>query len=1473
MKKSTKVKALLGNGLLPIAAGFMLMPSFFFAQTEKQLQAIKKETDFQALKVFQANKKKNTLTTKQLQLKAKEKGLLFSGESKGQYFQLKGFDRKTGKPIYYITTNAGAALGTATNKLNSSAGIFNLDGEGMKVHEWDGGAVNVAHREFGGRVVQKDKPSSNSSHATHVAGTMVASGVDAKAKGMAPKALLDTYDWTDDETEMVSAAMDGAILSNHSYGYLSGFVWGDYSGMTGWHWIGSDEDTEYKLYGKYTQSDREWDVIAQNAPFYLPVKAAGNPRGDGPEPGETHYVQVYNESTQKWEWKSSTKNRQKNGGEFGFDSVNQGGLGKNILVVGAAEKINGGYQKSSDVKMASFSAFGPVDDGRIKPDISGIGVGIYSTNTGGVAAYTTMGGTSMASPNVTGSLLLLQEHYKNLNNGAFMKAATLKALAIATANEAGDAPGPDYKSGWGLLNAYKAATAISTNGKYALISEKTLRNSTQDKISVTASGSEPLVVTIAWTDPAPKDLPSEDTLNERLATLVNDLDVRVRKNGEEFLPWKLNPEHPANAAEKGDNTVDNVEQIVIESPEAGAVYEIVVGHKGNLRKNKLITDANGDLQIDLENTTTQDYSLVVTGVNAGVKQDLTVKKINVKAELAEYGSQTPVEFEIENKGVESTSGGVLNYELINVDTGISVTSGSENLTDIPAGGVLKIEKTLDLSRSFVNYKIVAQVLLSGDEVAVNDKEEALVYGIVADLRPDETTHTFGFEDDFTKNGWQSEDVDADGSTWRKYESSGLAYKGTNFAINLAGGVKGTNDWLFSNPIKLKGGALYRVVLHTRKFQELEEGVQLFWGTEPKVTAMTNPIGQRIEVADFNQYTQNHFEFTVPSDQTVYIGFNHLAAADIETYAVALDEVVVQHAEMKPVVDFAASKVNPNTYETVSFQDKTLVASTQPVLSRQWIIEPATFEFKENTSAASENPKVRFTAEGTYKVILKVTNAKGEAEAVKEAYITAKNVAARAGFNAAVTSIFEGEQIAFRNTSTGNPLPTEFKWTITPSEGVEFVDSTDASLHPKVKFNKMGTYSVALEVKSEQNTHSIIRENYITVNRIYNEARDLKYSLDNASKEVHLTWERPIMNILYQESFETDANASGWTVINENRDGYTWVPLGAGYKGKAIASLSWFYGGPFDADDWLITPKMRAGAEVLRFMMRVPYPERYDFYVVEAPESGETPTVEQLKAGYKFLTNEAQGTIKTYTLQEFNIKDHTNKDFFIAFHHRTKASDDGSALIIDELEIGYDNTLPKSNSGKQVDATQYEDYKSIIKTKERVVTSEEFSKPKVMTSEVIQPFGFIDIPRLTGYRIEKNDVALVTKDGVDNRTHTDAISENGSYTYKVYGVYSDGKESEPVSVTIDIANLSTSDVKKEGLKIYPNPSDGRFVVEAGSGVTSLKAEVYDMSGKQIYKQDFRGSKADLNLTQYPKGVYILNLVDNNGKKQSAKLMIK
>ncbi len=64
---------------------------------------------------------------------------------------------------------------------------LSLDGSGYdKLGEWDGGAVHLNHVEFmntgSSRVTQVDGATDTSSHATHVAGTMIANGVDGSSQ-------------------------------------------------------------------------------------------------------------------------------------------------------------------------------------------------------------------------------------------------------------------------------------------------------------------------------------------------------------------------------------------------------------------------------------------------------------------------------------------------------------------------------------------------------------------------------------------------------------------------------------------------------------------------------------------------------------------------------------------------------------------------------------------------------------------------------------------------------------------------------------------------------------------------------------------------------------------------------------------------------------------------------------------------------------------------------------------------------------------------------------------------------------------------------------------------------------------------------------------------------------------------------------------------------------------------------------------
>ncbi|MCC9166398.1 S8 family serine peptidase [Pontibacter harenae] len=525
--------------------------------------------------------------------------------SDGSHVSLQGIDSQ-GLPIYYITyNNSRAAATTRTNQVWAGGSLgLNLSGAGISVAQklamWDGGGVRRTHQELRDRVIQKDNLEEISDHATHVAGTLIATGLNPLAKGMAfGVTKLAAYDFTNDVSEMAAAAPN-LLVSNHSYGSIAGWRYNsDREGTEEdpyWEWWGNTDisKTEDYRFGYYDDASSKWDHIAFNAPYYLIVKSVGNNRSEnGPEVGKPYFQR---NSSGKFDLVRSRPATISNNNSY--DIIPTYGTAKNVLTVGAVEPISNGYAQNSDVRISIFSAFGPTDDGRIKPDIVGNGVSVLSSSSDNDRAYKTLNGTSMATPNVAGSMLLLQEHYSNLNNGGFMRAATLKGVAIHTADEAGDHLGPDYRYGWGLLNVERAASFISTVGGATAIQERSLAQGQSYSMAVVASGASPLTVTLSWTDPEATAVATGTTaLNNRTPKLVNDLDVRLYHKGTLVKsPWVLTPLNPAAPAQQGDNVLDNVEKFELTAVKPGETYTVVVTHKGTLQRGP------------------QQYSLLLSGI-------------------------------------------------------------------------------------------------------------------------------------------------------------------------------------------------------------------------------------------------------------------------------------------------------------------------------------------------------------------------------------------------------------------------------------------------------------------------------------------------------------------------------------------------------------------------------------------------------------------------------------------------------------------------------------------------------------------------------------------------------------------------------------------------------------------------------------------------------------------------------------------
>ncbi|WP_419213331.1 S8 family serine peptidase [Maribacter sp. X9] len=474
-----------------------------------------------------------------------------------------------GSPLYYETYADQAGLVSRANTLNTNGILgLGLDGEGMQVGVWDSGIALENHVEYSSRVIKGDEASDIDSHATRVTGSIISTGHKKEAKGVANKASVLTHDWSRDKIEVTEAAANGLLLSNHSYG------------------IKADRVPDW-YFGAYTKVAQDWDKIMYNAPYYLMVTAAGNA-----QKSRDNEAPIYGTTAD------------------GFDVLLGFTLTKNgITVAGANSEIDrNGNLISSNV--SAYSSFGPVDDGRIKPDLAGDGGSILSTDSYSNTSYNTSSGTSMATPGVTGSLLLLQQYNEQLY-GSYMKAATLKGLALHTADDI-DKAGPDYKMGWGIMNSKRAAEVLFNKDFTSYISEESLENEEKFSFTVTAEGEGSLVASISWTDVASNFVNSGE-LNNTTAALVNDLDIRITQNGKTFLPWKLNPAQASSAAIKGDNSVDPFERIEI--PNAKGTYTITVSHKGKLENNS------------------QDFSLILSGVmmtscSAKAPEQVTLEKVD-----------------------------------------------------------------------------------------------------------------------------------------------------------------------------------------------------------------------------------------------------------------------------------------------------------------------------------------------------------------------------------------------------------------------------------------------------------------------------------------------------------------------------------------------------------------------------------------------------------------------------------------------------------------------------------------------------------------------------------------------------------------------------------------------------------------------------------------------------------------------------
>lgn len=204
-------------------------------------------------------------------------------------------------------------------------------------------------------------------------------------------------------------------------------------------------------------------------------------------------------------------------------------MAKNILTVGAIDQ-----ELNLDVR----SSKGPTSDGRIKPEIVAYGEG----------------GTSEAAALVSGTSILLREAYFN-QFGEEVSSAALKVILIAGADSIGQSV-VSYSTGFGNLNAKKSLELIEREQ----IIHGQIDNTGQFTREITLPvNSGKVRIALVWNDPAA-------TTGDQKA-LKNDLNLKVVHDGQEWLPWTLDPTPHTSllnqSPQRGIDTLNNIELVTL----------------------------------------------------------------------------------------------------------------------------------------------------------------------------------------------------------------------------------------------------------------------------------------------------------------------------------------------------------------------------------------------------------------------------------------------------------------------------------------------------------------------------------------------------------------------------------------------------------------------------------------------------------------------------------------------------------------------------------------------------------------------------------------------------------------------------------------------------------------------------------------------------------------------------------------------
>ncbi|MFA8300872.1 MAG: clostripain-related cysteine peptidase [Hyphomicrobiales bacterium] len=455
----------------------------------------------------------------------------------------------------------------------------------------------------------------------------------------------------------------------------------------------------------------------------------------------------------------------------------------------------------------------------------------------------------------------------------------------------------------------------------------------------------------------------------------------------------------------------------------------------------------------------------------------------------------------------------------------------------------------------------------------------------------------------------------------------------------------------------------------------------------------------------------------------------------------------------------------------------------------------------------------------------------------------------ADFDADYTTVLINNSVNFENRTKANPFTDTYEWKITPETGWNFIDGTSAtSIHPRVKFIKVGKYSISLSASLDGKEKTTDKKDYITVKlptfdapgylkaTVKEDGISLKWLAPNQEPGTLITW----------KGYTNLDKSNNLALFKETATLFSNSDLGYTYPAR-IRKLSYaFFDMKNGENDWT--------NDIFRFKV----------YNADMSE-----------VLYESANIRAESNVEViYTLPEELV---VNQDFIVTTVRDAEDFSPHSLFTqIDENEghsfvykADEDKWYKASSNGKdwEFPARVYLAYSDVNSNSERVVQSVEY-KPignsedrVVVLSDKPINTNYRGDGQHVGYKIYRNGELLKTLNNETISTYFDNISEDGKYTYHITALYENPKGESGASNKIDVDfKVGVNELEGSGINIYPNPVKGDFTIELPNLQEEILIQIFNADGSLVDSRFVSKNSKSVRIDdiKLDTGVYMLQL---------------